>query len=60
MIYTITCNPAVDYYMQFSDSLTKGKVFGAEDTRLAAGGKGINCSIVLNNLGIKSKMKVLR
>lgn len=54
MIYTITCNPAVDYYMQYRDALTPGKTASAEHVKIKAGGKGINCSIVLHNLGIES------
>ncbi|MEE3487522.1 MAG: hypothetical protein VZT48_05400 [Bulleidia sp.] len=49
MIHTITFNPAVDYYMQFSDALTPGKTDSAEHVKLSAGGKASTvplCSII--------------
>ena len=54
MIYTITLNPAVDYQMEFSDPLHSKGVNLADHAYLHAGGKGINGSMLLSNLGIHS------
>ena len=54
MIYTITFNPALDYYMNVSQ-FRLGEVNRAESERMKAGGKGINVSIVLHNLGMDTK-----
>ncbi|WP_297519297.1 1-phosphofructokinase [uncultured Clostridium sp.] len=54
MIYTITFNPALDYVVKV-DSLKLGEVNRSNQEEIYAGGKGINVSIVLNNLGVKSK-----
>ena len=54
MIYTVTFNPAIDYVVH-----TKEMIFGATIRSLKEeiyfGGKGINVSIVLKELGIASK-----
>ncbi len=54
MIYTITFNPAVDYVV-YTDELQVGKVNRSKSEEIYFGGKGINVSMVLNELGIKSK-----
>lgn len=54
MIYTVTFNPAVDYVMRLSE-LKTGLVNRSEREEIYFGGKGINVSIVLNQLGIKTK-----
>ena len=54
MIYTITFNPAIDYVMKV-ENFKLGSVNRADFEEVYAGGKGINVSIVLNNLGVKSK-----
>lgn len=54
MIYTITFNPALDYIVKIDD-FNLGHVNRSENEDVYAGGKGINVSIVLNNLGVKSK-----
>lgn len=54
MIYTITFNPAVDYVVHI-DELQVGKVNRSNSEEIYFGGKGINVSMVLNELGIKSK-----
>ncbi len=54
MIYTITFNPAVDYYVEYADSLKPNDVNYASNYRFTAGGKGINCSVLFNHLGIES------
>ena len=50
MIWTVTCNPSLDYLVEVddfkADSLNRIK-----EERITAGGKGINVSIVLKNLG---------
>ncbi|MCM1172451.1 MAG: 1-phosphofructokinase [Clostridium sp.] len=54
MIYTVTFNPAVDYVVH-SDELTVGAVNRSKKEEIYFGGKGINVSMVLGELGIKSK-----
>lgn len=53
MIYTITFNPALDYIVKMED-LNVGHVNRTESEEIYAGGKGINVSIVLKNLGIEN------
>ena len=54
MIYTITFNPALDYVVNM-DKFSLGEVNRSTKEEIYAGGKGINVSIVLNNLSIKNK-----
>lgn len=54
MIYTITFNPALDYVMRVDD-LKLGEVNRSSNEEVFAGGKGINVSIILNNLGVENK-----
>lgn len=53
MIYTITINPAIDYIVNIDD-FKIGKVNRVNLDTKYPGGKGINVSRVLNNLGVKS------
>ncbi|SEH46763.1 MULTISPECIES: 1-phosphofructokinase [Atopobiaceae] len=53
MIYTVTFNPSLDYIVRL-DSLKLGAVNRVNYENVLPGGKGINVSIVLNNLGHKS------
>ena len=53
MIYTVTLNPSLDYVMQ-TESFNLGVVNRTIDEEIFAGGKGINVSIMLKNLGINS------
>ena len=53
MIYTVTFNPALDYVVQVDD-LTLGMVNRTKEEAIYYGGKGINVSTVLKNLGIES------
>ena len=53
MIYTVTLNPSLDYIMQV-DTLVQNSVNRSSSEMLVAGGKGLNVSIVLKNLGIQS------
>lgn len=55
MIYTITFNPALDYIVKVDD-FKLGSVNRTSYEKIYAGGKGINVSIVLNNLGVESKV----
>ena len=54
MIYTITFNPALDYIVKM-DKFDLGQVNRTIREDIYAGGKGINVSIVLNNLSIENK-----
>lgn len=54
MIYTITFNPALDYIVKM-DKFDLGHVNRTIREDIYAGGKGINVSIVLNNLSIENK-----
>lgn len=58
MIYTITFNPALDYIVRL-DHLTTGTINRTEQEYVLGGGKGINVSIVLNNLGMDRRHSVL-
>ena len=51
MIYTVTFNPSLDYIIE-ADNFILGKVNRAAKEYIFPGGKGINVSIVLKNLGI--------
>ena len=53
MIYTLTLNPAVDYYITV-DGFKSGVVNRTKGERIAFGGKGINVSLMLKELGLKS------
>lgn len=47
MIYTITCNPAIDLFISS---------FYEENNKMICGGKGVNVSRTLKTLGTKSKI----
>lgn len=51
MIYTVTFNPAIDYVAEV-DKINEKRINRALSEKVMAGGKGINVSIVLKNLGI--------
>lgn len=53
MIYTVTFNPCLDYIVNV-DHLILGSVNRSKEEQLYVGGKGINVSIVLKNLGLES------
>ena len=53
MIYTVTLNPSLDYVVDVDDFVL-GRTNRAVSERLYAGGKGINVSFVLKNLGFES------
>ncbi len=54
MVYTVTFNPSLDYVVSVPDYET-GRVNRAASERILPGGKGINVSIVLTNLGVDNK-----
>ncbi|MCH5196508.1 MAG: 1-phosphofructokinase [Oscillospiraceae bacterium] len=54
MIYTVTFNPAIDYVV-YTDEISVGEVNRANAEKIFFGGKGINVSLVLNELDVKSK-----
>ncbi len=54
MIYTVTFNPALDY-VAGADSIKLGAVNKLHSEKIFLGGKGINVSLVLAQLGVKSK-----
>lgn len=53
MIYTVTFNPSLDYIIGV-DGFETGKVNRTSEEVIFPGGKGINVSIVLHNLGLDS------
>ena len=53
MIYTVTFNPSLDYIVKLP-TLELGSVNRTAKEELYPGGKGINVSIVLRNLGVES------
>lgn len=53
MIYTLTFNPALDYIMTVP-SCKWGEVNRTAKEKIMAGGKGINVSIVLNNMEVEN------
>lgn len=54
MIYTVTFNPAIDYVVH-TDKMQVGSVNRSESEEIYFGGKGINVSLVLSELDIKSR-----
>lgn len=54
MVYTVTFNPAVDYIVHINE-MKIGMTNRSEREEIFFGGKGINVSLVLRELGIKSR-----
>ena len=54
MIYTVTFNPAIDYVVKV-EHMNPGLVNRADKENIFFGGKGINVSVVLNELDIESE-----
>ena len=54
MVYTVTFNPAIDYVIHMGE-VRLGATNRSEGEEMYFGGKGINVSIVLRELGIDSK-----
>lgn len=53
MIYTVTFNPSLDYIVSIKD-FELGKTNRTVAEQMLAGGKGINVSTVLKNLGVEN------
>lgn len=53
MIYTLTLSPSIDYFIEMDD-LKIGEINRSKNEEYIPGGKGVNVSIVLNNLGVKT------
>ena len=53
MIYTVTLNPSLDYYLHV-DELNVGETNRSLKERISFGGKGLNVSAVLSVLGIEN------
>lgn len=51
MIYTVTFNPALDYVVRM-DQLAMGQVNRTKSEEIQFGGKGINVSVLLQNIGV--------
>lgn len=54
MVYTVTFNPAIDYVVR-TEGIKHGSVNRAVSEEMYFGGKGINVSAVLAELGVKSR-----
>ena len=59
MIYTLTLNPAIDYFLTINDQLMVDEVNRGSNAIFKAGGKGLNVSKILSLLNIQSKAIVL-
>ena len=53
MIYTVTFNPSLDYVVKV-DAFAVGEINRTQVENIYPGGKGINVSLVLQNLGLQS------
>lgn len=54
MIYTLTVNPALDYTMKLSGGLVTGETNRSFSEEYTFGGKGLNVSFVLKELGVEN------
>ena len=54
MIYTVTFNPSLDYILDLTE-FERNQVNRTTGEKILPGGKGINVSIVLQNLGIDNR-----
>ncbi|MBO6015502.1 MAG: 1-phosphofructokinase [Lachnospiraceae bacterium] len=54
MIYTVTFNPAIDFIVHMDRELLPGETNRSTKEEYYIGGKGINVSIILSNLGYES------
>lgn len=54
MIYTVTVNPSLDYYMHLDAPFSRGEINRAAEETVVASGKGVNVSVVLHRLGAKT------
>nr|WP_072514913.1 1-phosphofructokinase family hexose kinase [Ndongobacter massiliensis] len=51
MIYTVTINPSLDFF-SILDDLQRGRINYSNEDKMTAGGRAINVSRVLRNLGL--------
>lgn len=54
MVYTVTLNPSLDYYLWLPEHAAPGTVIRAGKERVYPGGKGINVSLMLQRMGAAS------
>ncbi len=54
MIYTVTFNPAIDYVVRMTEDLLPGMTNRSASEECYFGGKGINVSTILKNLGLET------
>ena len=54
LIYTLTCNPSVDYVVQLEE-FHPGMVNRSKGEQAYSGGKGINVTVILKNLGVPNR-----
>ena len=54
MIYTVTFNPAIDYVVRMGSALLPGMTNRSDSEECYLGGKGINVSTILQNLGYEN------
>lgn len=54
MIYTVTFSPSLDYTVRVND-FKSGALNRTASERIVPGGKGVNVSVVMKNLGVESK-----
>ena len=60
MIYTVTFNPAIDYVLHLTAPLAVGEINRTSDEACQFGGKGINVSGVLRELGCEASPLALQ
>lgn len=54
MIYTVTLNPAIDYVVSLDGTLKTGSINRCSSEKALFGGKGVNVSRVLHELGVET------
>lgn len=54
MLYTVTANPSLDYYMMLTAPAKLGQINRSERETIVASGKGVNVSVLLHRLGCKT------
>ena len=55
MIYTLTLNPNIDYFLRLSRPAALGTINRAACEWMLPGGKGVNVSLVLARLGAETR-----
>ena len=55
MIYTITLNPNIDYFMRLTKPARLGEINRAAREWMLPGGKGVNVSLILSRLGAPTR-----